>query len=114
VGDPPAAGWGVGADVTPAEVQAPHVLLPVLELPDPWRPSPTRALTIWNGWPNERPEFVVDLAVVGETGEPPRSNDEVLRLGSSWRRFSFTFAWSGDDPVKAVRMWLERFTTERS
>lgn len=109
-----AEAFGEAADVTPAGSEVPHILLPALELPDPWRPSPTRALTIWNAWPTRRPELVIDLAVVGESGQPPRSNNQVLRLGESWRQFSFGFPWSGDDPVRAVRLWLGRFTAERS
>lgn len=109
-----AAAFGEAVDVTPEGVDTPHVLLPALELPEPWTPTPTRALTIWTSWPQERPEFVVDLAVVGEHGDPPRSSNEVLRLGTTWRGFSYTFQWSGDDPVRAVRLWLGRFTAERA
>jgi hypothetical protein len=106
--------FGKAVDVTPGEGQAAHILLPSLRLPDPWKPSPTRALTVWEGWPGARPQFVVDQAVVGETGEPPRSNHEVYLLGDPWRGFSFNFGWSGDDPVRAVQCWLARFSVERS
>lgn len=101
-------------DVTPANDQPPHVLLPAVELPEPWTPSPTRALAIWTNWPAERPQFVVDEKVVGEGGEAPRSNHSVFAVGESWRGFSFSFGWSGDDPVRAVQMWLARFTVERT
>lgn len=109
-----AEAFGEAVDVTPAGSGVPHVLLPEVELPDPWAPSPTRALAIWNAWPAQRPEFVVDMGVVGGNGQPPRSSNQVLRLGKPWRQFSFAFAWSGDDPVRAVRLWLGRFTAERS
>jgi hypothetical protein len=109
-----AVAFGDATDVTPADDQAPHVLLPSIELPEPWKPSPTRALTVWEGWPGNRPQFVIDLSVVGENGEPPRSHHEVYLLGKSWRGFSFNFAFSGDDPVRAVQLWLTRFTVERS
>ena len=109
-----AAAFGDARDLTPEGAETPHVLLPALELPEPWTPTPTRALTIWASWPELRPEFVIDLAVVGENGEPPRSSSEVLRLGATWRSFSFSFPWSGEDPVRAVRLWLGRFTAERS
>lgn len=109
-----AAAFGEAVDVTPEGVETPHILLPALELPDPWTPTPTRALTIWTSWPEQRPEFVIDPAIVGEHGEPPRSNSEVLRLGTTWRSFSFSFQWSGNDPVRAVRRWLGRFTAERA
>jgi hypothetical protein len=106
--------FGGAEDLTPAPDQPPHILLPQLELPDPWRPSPTRALTIWAGWPGERPTFLVDEAAVGENGEPPRSHHQTLALGEAWRGFSFAFPWSGDDPVRAVQMWMERFVVERT
>jgi hypothetical protein len=106
--------FGDARDVTPADSQPLHVLLAKLELPEPWRPSPTRALTVWQGWPGERPVFVVDESVVGEGREPPRSNNLVYLLGESWRQFSFSFASSGDDPVRAVQLWMSRFEAERN
>jgi hypothetical protein len=108
------AAFGGAQDVTPAEYQPMYVLLPQLELPDPWKPSPTRGLAVWRNWPSERPEFVVDEGVVGENGEPPRSNNSVYLLGEAWRGYSFTFAWRGDDPVRAIQMWMNRFVVERS
>jgi hypothetical protein len=108
------AAFGGAQDVTPAEDQPLHVLLPQLELPDPWQPSPTRGLAIFRGWPSERPEFVVDERVIGENREPPRSNSSVYLLGESWRGYSFTFSWKGDDPVRAIQMWMNRFVVERS
>src|SRR5438309_7012405 len=107
-----AVAFGKAVDVTPAEGQPAHILLPWIELPEPWTPSPTRALTVWQDWPGSRPQFVIDERVVGETGQPPRSHQAVYLLGQSWRGFSFNFAWSGDDPVRAVQVWLARFTAE--
>jgi hypothetical protein len=109
-----ALAFGDARDVTPADDQPAHILLPELDLPAPWTPSPTRALTIWTNWPQESPQFMVDEAVVGEGGDPPRSHHEVYAVGETWRGFSFTFAWAGDDPVRAVQMWMERFAVERS
>jgi hypothetical protein len=109
-----AVAFGEAVDLTPADGQTPHILLPALELPEPWSPSPSRALTVWAGWPETRPQFVIDESVVGESGEPPRSHHSVYLLGGSWRGFSFNFAWSGDDPVRAVQLWMQRFTAERS
>jgi hypothetical protein len=105
--------FGGAQDVTPAADQPLHILLPQLELPDPWRPSPTRALTVWQNWPAERPQFVIDEGIVGENGDPPRSNDLVYLLGEGWRSFSFSFNWKGDDPVQVVQMWMTRFVVER-
>lgn len=106
--------FGKAVDVTPADGQPAHILLPRIELPKPWTPSPTRALTVWEGWPTSRPQFVIDESVVGETGQPPRSHQAVYLLGQSWRGFSFNFSWSGDDPVRVVQLWLTRFTAEPS
>lgn len=61
--------FGAAVDVTPAPGQQLHVLLPALELPAPWRPSPARALTTWADWPRQRPLFFIDQAVVGESGD---------------------------------------------
>jgi hypothetical protein len=109
-----AVAFGKATDATPADGQVPHVLLPAIKLPKPWRPSSTRALTVWENWPGTRPQFVIDESVAGEGGEPPRSNHSVYLLGESWRGFSFNFAWSGDDPVRAVQLWMARFMVEGS
>jgi hypothetical protein len=109
-----AAAFGDARDVTPAEDQPLHVLLPQLELPDPWKPSPTRGLAVWRNWPAERPDFAVDEGIVGENGEPPRSNSTVYLLGETWRSYSFIFHWRGDNPVHAIQMWMNRFVVERS
>ena len=106
--------FGGAIDVTPDGESRLHVLLPAVELPEPWSPTPTRAMTIWENWPEARPLFYVDELVVGENGEPPRSNHAAYILGESWRGFSFNFAWSGDDPVRVVQLWLGRFTAERT
>jgi len=105
--------FGSVEDVTPDPSQPIHLLLPRLELPEPWQPSPTRALTIWEDWPGTRPRFLIDEAVVGENDQPPRSNSTVYVAGESWRQFSFAFPWAGSDPVRVVQLWLERFTVER-
>jgi len=106
--------FGGATDATPSEDHALHVLLPNLELPDPWKPSPTRALAIFGDWPTERPLFFVDETVVGEQGEPPASHQAAYHLDESWRGFSWTFAWKGDDPVRAIQLWLNRFINERN
>lgn len=108
------AAFGAAVDMTPEPAQPLHVLLPTLELPTPWTPSSARALTIWSGWPAERPLFLVDENVVGESGEPPRSNSLVYHLGEPWRQFSFAFPWEGDEPVRAIQMWVSRFVVERT
>lgn len=108
------AAFGGAQDVTPAEDQPLHVLLSQLELPAPWKPSPTRGLAVWRNWPSERPEFMIDEDVVGENGDPPRSNNSVYLLGESWRGYSFTFPWKGNDPVRVIQLWMIRFVVERS
>lgn len=109
-----AEAFGDAIDVTPEGDSTPHILLPKLELPPPWKPSPTRGLTVFENWPTARPLFFIDEGVVGEGGEPPRSNHTSYRLGETWRGYSFNFPWSGHDPVVAIQLWLGRFTAERS
>lgn len=109
-----AGAFGGAVDVTPGDSAAAHILLPSIELPEPWTPSPTRALTVFEDWPTTRPLFFVDEQVIGENGQPPRNHHSKYLLGESWRGFSFNFPWTGDDPVRAVQLWLTRFTVERS
>jgi hypothetical protein len=70
-----AVAFGRVRDVTPSPNSALHVLLAALKLPPPWRPSPARALVVFEGWPDARPAFYVEEAVVGKDGEPPRSHN---------------------------------------
>jgi hypothetical protein len=109
-----ALAFGQVTDVTPAPEQPLHVLFQELPLPEPWTPSPARALSIWAGWPDERPCFYIDQGVVGEAGQPPRSDSLEYQLGEPWRAFSFSFPWAGDDPVRAVQLWMTRFVRERA
>lgn len=104
-----ARAFGRVEDVTPAESAPLNILFHKLELPDPWRPSSTRALAIFANWPSERPLFFVAEDVAGEGGEPPQSNHTAFYVGESWRGFSFSFTWSGDDPVRAIQLWMSRF-----
>lgn len=101
--------FGSAKDVTPGEGQPLHVLLPTLVVPPPWSPSPMRALTRWGSWPQVRPEFFIAEDVLNDNRQPPRSSTPTLLLGETWRSFSFQFPWSGDDPVRAVQLWLTRF-----
>ena len=109
-----AEAFGKAVDVTPGDGAVLHILLPSVELPDPWTPSLTRALTVFEDWPTTRPLFFVDEQVTGEKDEPPRNHHSKYLVGESWRGFSFSFPWTGDDPVRAVQLWLTRFTAERS
>jgi hypothetical protein len=104
--------FGAATDVTPQDGQPLHVLLPEVALPTPWSPSPTEALTVWANWPAERPQLYVAEDVVGSAGEPPRSSETRYLIGRTWRQYSFSFGWRGDDPVRAVQLWLNRFAVE--
>ena len=108
-----AAAFDAVGDVTPSAGQPLHVRFKV-ELPEPWTPSPMRALTVWDNWPSERPLFYIDCAVTGEHGQAPRNPSATFVLGETWNAFSFSFPWKGGDPVRAVRMWLTRFEVERT
>ena len=105
------AAFGGARDVTPAPGQPLHVLLPKLRLLKPGRPSPTRGLVAFTNWPQERPQFWIDVAVANSAGHPPRSNAEQLVVGESWRYFSFSFPWPTHPltPTRAVQAWLNRF-----
>jgi hypothetical protein len=106
--------FGGAKDASPTPSLDLHVLFTALELPPPWSPSPTRALAIFTNWPTERPLFVVDLAVVGQNGEPPRSHHEAYYLDEAWRGFSWNSPWEGEDPVRAIQLWINRFIAEPS
>jgi hypothetical protein len=112
------ASFGAAEDRTPADGQPAHVLLPKLQLLPPWKPSQARALVRFtSNWPEQRPEFFIDLGVADPDGVPPRNNggnpaEQVLVLGETWRRFSFPFDWPPRGPktaTRAVQLWLNRF-----
>jgi hypothetical protein len=102
--------FGELTDATP-EGQPLHVVFNELVLPGGWTPSPVRALAIYTGWPEQRPEFYVDLSVVNRQGEPLRSPIDAFKIGEPWRGFSFTFPWPQDPPtaVRAIQLWITRF-----
>jgi hypothetical protein len=106
--------FGDVTDLTPDAEQPLHARFEALWLPEPWTPSPAKAMSVWKGWPGERPEFAVEIGVVGEGGQPPRSDSDVYILGGHWRAYSFSFQWAGDDPVLAIQLWLNRFLRERT
>lgn len=106
--------FGGARDVSPTTAHDLHVLFTALELPSPWKPSPTRGLAIFTNWPSQRPLFYVDRAVVGEGGDPPRSNHEAYHLDEAWRGFSWTEQPARSDPVLAIQLWINRFVEERT
>jgi hypothetical protein len=106
--------FGEVTDVTPEADQPLHAQFKELWLPEPWTPSPAEAISVWRNWPSERPEFSVQPEVVGAAGSPPESNSDTYVLGRLWRSFSYSFPWSGEDPVLVVQLWLNRFAMERN
>lgn len=105
-----ASAFGEAVDVTPSPDQPLHVLLPNVPLSPPW-PSPAQALVRFVNWPDVRPEFWIDMAVVTSQSEPPRSSSEQLVVGGSWRQFSYAFTWPQQPTTatRAVLLWLNRF-----
>jgi len=113
------ASFGDAADKTPAEGQPAHVVLPRLRLLPGWKPNPAKALLRFTAkWPEERPEFFIDLNVTDLAGVAPRNSggnpsQQVLVLGETWRQFSFNFSWPSAKefrtPTRAVQLWLTRF-----
>jgi hypothetical protein len=108
--------FGGAEDASPSPDAPLHVLFTALELPPPWKPSPARALAIFPAnWPTDpRPAFYVDHSVVGQAGGPPRNPHDYYALDVTWRGFSWNAAWQGDDPVRAIQLWINRFVTETS
>jgi hypothetical protein len=111
-----AASFREAEDVTPADGQPAHILLPKLTLPKGWLPNPARALVRFSGWPETRPDFFIDRAVADVAGTPPRNSGgnpstESLVLGETWRQFSFNFPWPQGDrnATRAVQLWVNRF-----
>jgi len=106
-----AEAFGGAKDVTPAPDQPLHVELTSLKLPSPWRPSPTKALVSFNGWPDRRPDFWIAPEVMNAAGQPPQGGSDTYVIGGRWRAFSFQFPWSGESrsATRAVQLWLTRF-----
>src|SRR5438876_11855484 len=90
--------FGGARDVTPAPDQPLYVELTALRVPALWRPSPTRGLLCFAGWPDRRPDFWISPDVVNTAGQPPQSSNDAYILGARWRAFSFQFPWNGDSP----------------
>jgi hypothetical protein len=103
--------FGDATDVTPADGQPLHVLLPSLPVLSPWRPSPTRAVLRFVNWPRTRPEFYVDPELKDANGNPPVNPYDYYVLGRTWRGFSFQFPWPTGDgsATQSVMQWLNRF-----
>ncbi len=106
-----AEAFGDAKDVTPEYGQPLHVLLPSLRIPPHWRPSPAKGIAKFEGWPDQRPLFWIEMSVVNRDGQAPRSNNPQLVLGETWRQFSFNFSWPIEPltPKHAVLKWLTRF-----
>jgi len=108
-----AEAFGEAVDVTPADGQPLHVLLPVLPMPVSWSPAPARALLRFSGWPQVRPDFFVEPALHDGSGNAPTNPSDQYILGQTWRTFSFQFPWPAGDgsASQAVMQWLNRFWT---
>ncbi len=106
-----AAAFGGAEDVSPDAQQPLHVRLTGLQFMAPWHPSPAEALLRFGGWPDVRPDFWIDPAVVNASGQPPRNPTDEYILGRVWRRFSFGFPWPAEPrtATRAVQLWLTRF-----
>jgi hypothetical protein len=106
-----AAAFGSARDVTPGPDQPLHVLLESVPILEPWTPRRARALVQFTNWPDQRPQFWIDIAVRSSLGGPPVSSSEQYVLGEAWRQFSFQFEWPAAPatPTRAVQLWLNRF-----
>jgi hypothetical protein len=106
-----AASFGEAVDVSPSEDQPLHVLLPKLSVLPPWSPSPTRGLVRFANWPDQKPDFWIDVGLNNAKNEEPRSSSQQLILGSPWRQFSAAVPWPTEPKTatRAVQLWLNRF-----
>jgi hypothetical protein len=86
------------------------VLLPRIKMTGDWGPATLDGLVIADGWPETRPQLLID-AVVTRSGQPPANFSRQYLADRGWYSFSFNAPWDPAHPqlVPAVRAWLRRF-----
>lgn len=86
------------------------VLVPAIRMDGDWAPSSLDGLVVADGWPQTRPQLLID-AVLTRGGATPANFSRQYLADRAWYSFSFSAPW---DPahsslVSAVRAWLRRF-----
>lgn len=86
------------------------VLLPGIQMDGDWAPASLDGLVVADGWPQTRPQLLLD-AVLTRSGQPPANFSRQYLADRAWYSFSFNAPWDPVHPslVSAVRAWLHRF-----
>jgi len=86
------------------------VVLPGIRMTGDWAPDTLDGLVIADGWPQNRPQLLIDAAVTRSGQEPANFSRQYL-ADRAWYSYSFNAAWDPARPqlVPAVRAWLRRF-----
>ncbi len=86
------------------------VLVPAIRMNGTWAPADLDGLVVADGWPQARPQVLID-AVLTRGGEPPANFSRQYLADRAWYSFSFNAPWDPAHPslVSAVRAWLRRF-----
>lgn len=86
------------------------LLVPGIRMAGVWAPTSLDGLVVADGWPQARPQLLVD-AVLTRSGQPPANFSRQYLADRAWYSFSFNAPWDPDHPslVSAVRAWLRRF-----
>lgn len=86
------------------------LLVPAIRMVGDWAPASLDGLVGADGWPQTRPQLLID-AVLTRGGRPPANFSRQYLADRAWYSFSFNAPWDPAHPslVSAVRAWLRRF-----
>jgi hypothetical protein len=86
------------------------LLVPAIQVAGDWAPASLDGLVVADGWPQNRPQLLLD-AVLTRNGQPPANFSRQYLADRAWYSFSFNAPWDPANPslVSAVRAWLRRF-----
>lgn len=84
--------------------------VPAIPVDGDWAPATLDGLVVADGWPQTRPQLLID-AVLTRSGQPPANFSRQYLADRAWYSFSFNAPWDPARPsiVSAVRAWLRRF-----
>lgn len=86
------------------------VLVPAIRMDGAWAPASVDGVVVPDGWPQTRPQFLID-AELTRNGQAPANFSRQYLADKVWYSFSFNAPWDPAHPslVSAVRAWLRRF-----
>lgn len=86
------------------------ILIPKVRVGEGWSPGVVDGLLVADGWPDQRPQLLMD-AVLERSGQAPPNFALQYLVDRAWYSFSFNAPWDPTFPhlVPAVRSWLGRF-----